>query len=355
MEVNETVLASEVAKSEGDDDRELYMILGGFAFFQAVAAATSLNLFAHISANPGVTRVEISRALGLPENSARVLLLACAALRLLQRDPINGGYRTTSMAERAFVRDRPGNVAPLLDAYQLLHYPALSHTQEAIRTGSNSGLRCFPGHGNTLYERLATNPDLERVFHEWMRYLNGLGHAWLQVPELQQVRHLVDVGGGTGANALLLSQFYPDLKITVFDLPSICAIVNEKQTRWGSGVRISTHAGDFLKDEFPPGGDALAFNRIFNIYSSESNLRTLKRCHEYLPPGGIVIISNMFSDDEETGSLTAAHLSLYFHVLATGEGMVYPVRDYVEWFSAAGFLALNVYRVGRDTVLVGRR
>jgi hypothetical protein len=63
----------------------------------------------------------------------------------------------------------------------------------------------------------------------------------------------------------------------------------------------------------------------------------------------------MFSDDDEAGSLTAAHLSLYFHVLATGEGMVYPVKDYVEWFRDAGFEALNVYRIGRDTVLVGRR
>lgn len=355
MEVNEEALQPALPGGDGEEDRDLYLILGGFAFFQAVAAATSVNLFGYISANPGATRADISRALNLPDNSTRVLLLACTALRLLKREATNAGYHTTSMAERAFVRDRPGNVAPLLDAYQLLHYPALSHTLEAILTGSNAGLKCFPGQGNTLYERLATQPELERVFHEWMRYLNGLGHSWLQVPDLQQAKHLVDVGGGTAANALLLSQFYPDLQITVFDLPSICATVDEKRARWGPSVRIATHAGDFLKDDFPAGADALAFNRIFNIYSSDSNLRTLKKCHDYLPSGGIVVISNMFSDEDETGSLTAAHLSLYFHVLATGQGMVYPVKDYVEWFRAAGFGALNIYRVGRDTILVGRR
>jgi hypothetical protein len=146
------------------------------------------------------------------------------------------------------------------------------------------------------------------------------------------------------------------MRITIFDLPSVCAVADAKLARCGpASAGISTHPGNFLVDPFPDGADAIVFTRIFNIYSEETNRRLLARCADYLEPGGCVIISNMFCDDDEAGSLTAAHLSLYFHVLATGEGMVYPVKDYVQWFEAAGFDSLVVYTVGRDRVLVARR
>src|SRR5688500_16481945 len=61
MQVNERVLALEGAQTERDEDRDLYMILGGFAFFQAVTAAVSVNLFGRISESPGATLAELSR------------------------------------------------------------------------------------------------------------------------------------------------------------------------------------------------------------------------------------------------------------------------------------------------------
>jgi ubiquinone/menaquinone biosynthesis C-methylase UbiE len=265
-------------------------------------------------------------------------------------------YSTTTLAERAFIRGSPGDVFPLLDAYNKLHYPAFLHTLEAIRTGTNAGLSCFPGPGDTLYERLAQYPELEIVFHDWMKRLNGFGQAWLSVPELARATHVIDAGGGTGPNALMLAQFYPGVRVTIFDLPSICSVVDEKRKRWGAAAAgVSTHAGNFHTDPFPDGADTIAFLRIFNIYSPEANTNLLKRCYEYLPSGGNVVVSSMLMDDDESGSLTAAHLSLYFHVLATGKGMVYALSDYLDWFEAAGFDAVNVYGVGGDRVLVGRK
>jgi SAM-dependent methyltransferase len=357
MNLAEIVLEQdEQGSADSDDERTLSLLLGGFAFFQAVVAACNLDLFGHVSRKAGMTATEIGAVLEIPRHSTRVLLLACTSLGLLKRDAVTGGYSTTSLAERVFVRGRRGDLFPLLDAYHKLHYPALFHTTEAIRTGTNAGLSCFPGSGDTLYERLAEHPELEKVFHDWMRCLNGFGQSWLSVPELTGARHVIDAGGGTGQNALLLTQFYPDVRVTIFDLPSICQVVEEKFKRWGpAAAGISTHAGDFLTDPFPQGADVIAFLRIFNIYSAESNRDLLQRCYAYLPSGGSVIVSSMLTNDDETGPLTAAHLSLYFHVLATGKGMVCPLADYVSWFEAAGFETLRVYRVRGDRVLVGQK
>jgi SAM-dependent methyltransferase len=342
--------------AEREDERTLSLVLGGFAFFQAVVAACNLDLFGHVSRKRGMTATEIGAALEIPRHSARVLLLACTSIGLLKRDAETGGYSTTPLAERVFVRGSRGDLFPMLDAYHKLHYPALFHTTEAIRTGTNAGLSCFPGAGDTLYERLAEHPELEKVFHDWMHCLNGFGQSWLSVPELTSARHVIDVGGGTGLNAVLLSQFYPGVRVTIFDLPSICQVVEEKLKRWGPAASaIHTHAGDFRTDPFPQGADVIAFLRIFNIYSAESNRDLLRRCYEYLPSGGCVIVSSMLTDDDETGPLNAAHLSLYFHVLATGKGMVLPLADYVSWFEAAGFETLRVYQVRGDRVLVGQK
>ena len=75
--------------------------------------------------------------------------------------------------------------------------------------------------------------------------------------------------------------------------------------------------------EFPgqSGNDLLnvAF-ALTHIYSEEQNRGFVRRAADSLPPGGLLLVfPSMVADDDETGPLSAAFLSLYFLCLATGE------------------------------------
>ncbi|HYH99741.1 methyltransferase [Hyalangium sp.] len=336
-------------------DRELMLMLGGAGFFQALVAAHELGLFRYLAAHPGMSQAALAEGLGLPPASLRVLLLACCAMKLVERTQ-DGEYRNLEWVSAAFAGERP-SFTTVVEGFDRLLYQPFSRLTESLRRGTNLGLDCYPGPGNTLYERLAAHPPLEAIFHAWMSNLSSSGLPERLTGALHDRTHVLDVGGGDGTNAVLLAKAHPGLKVTILDLPSICERARARAAAEGLDGRISTHPCDIRTDPFPTGADAILFSRIFNIYSEEQNRGFVRRSADSLPPGGLLLVfPSMVCDDDETGPLSAAFLSLYFLCLATGEGRVYPPSSYEEWFREAGFSSLEcTVDAGDDAVFIGRK
>ena len=81
----------------------------------------------------------------------------------------------------------------------------------------------------------------------------------------------------------------------------------------------------------------MLYSHIFTIWSPENNLKLLQRTYSALDEGGRVLILNMMANDDDTGPLSTALGSPYFLAIATGEGMLYPWKDYDKWLLEAGF------------------
>jgi predicted O-methyltransferase YrrM len=326
--------------------RELNLVMGGFAFFQALVAGTQLDIFGRLAARPGTTLAGLARALRLRPHPLRVLLLGLCSAGLLHRDRA-GGYRNTRVADRFLVPERGENLLAAIAAYHALIYKPLFHLTDAVRTGQNVGLAEFPGPGATLYKRLARRPAEERIFQDWLHMVSAHSNDALRaIPTLSRVRHLLDVGGGDGTNGIAMRRAHPNMKITVFDLPSVCRLAAKNIRHAGLEQVVSTAPGDFLTDSFPRGADGILFGHILNIFGEARNRQLLRRAHRALPRGGIVICFNSMTDDTEMGPPRSALLSLYFLALASGEGMVYPWKDYRAWFTEVGFRKVEVHRVG---------
>jgi ubiquinone/menaquinone biosynthesis C-methylase UbiE len=173
------------------------------------------------------------------------------------------------------------------------------------------------------------------------------------VEELAGAKRLLDIGGGNGTNAFRLAERFPQLHITIFDLPSVCALARKEIAARKLSHRISTISGNFLRDAVPKGFDAILIAHLLTIYSEAKNIKLLSKCHRALPEGGILVNLDDHVDDEET-NLDAAVLSLYFLVIATGEGMIPPFADYARWFAAAGFGRVRPY-TGLPGIIVARK
>jgi SAM-dependent methyltransferase len=336
------------------DLRELRLVIGGFAHFQSLVAACELGLFDLLSAEPGRTAAEIRDRLGASQHGTRVLLGACLAVRLLEKDAASR-YRNRPVAERLLVRGRPNGWLPLVEAHHRLLYDSFRHLTASVRTGRNEGLVAFPGPGDTLYERLAAHPDLEGAFHRWVRAISKATNPLLaRVDELRDARRLLDVGGGDGTNAIALAGLFPRLEIAVFDLPSVCERAARNVAEHGLSDRISVVPGDLLRDPFPRGFDVVFVAHMLTIWSDEQNVALLSKCREALPPGGRVVDLDDMCDDE--ADLDSARLSLYFLNLATGTGGMRSWAEYEGWFARAGLRDVRAYRgAGLDGVMVGTK
>lgn len=336
-------------------DRELTLILGGAVFFQSIVASHRVGIFRYLAQHPDQTRAQIADALQVPITSIRALVMTLRALGFLTESAA-GALRNADWVSEAFGSDDPTFPAVLEGFAQLLYLP-FSKLTESMVSGQNLGLEFFPGEGTTLYERLGATPELEGVFHRWMSSLSAQGLPPRLVAELEDRSHVLDVGGGDGTNALLLAKAHPRLKVTVLDLPSICARAAQKIADAEMGDRIDVMGCNIREERLPLGADAVLFSRIFNIYSEAQNQYFVHEAARVLPPGGkLVVFPSTVSENDEGGPLSAGLLSLYFLALATGEGRVYKPADYQVWFENAGFSKLRIHVDESDeAVIVGQR
>jgi ubiquinone/menaquinone biosynthesis C-methylase UbiE len=329
------------------------LFLRGFAGFQVLVAAHRLGLFELLATGPARRLEYIRDELRLPDQSARALLLSCASLGLVKRDS-GGGYRNSRAIERMFVGPRRAWTIPHLEAFHRLMYQPFYHLTEALQQGRNVGLAALPGSGNTLYERFESDAENKRVFYAWMKSIKRGSVPQDVVAALRDRRHLLDVGGGDGDNAIELARRLPELRITIVDLADTCELAARNVAAAGLSNRITMHPANFVEDPLPPGADAILFAHIFNIYAADTNRALVEKSAKALPEGGKLVVYNLISEDDETGPWYAGFMSLYFQVLATGTGLVYPPSRYKEWFAGAGFASLDINVTG-EGVFIGTK
>jgi cyclopropane fatty-acyl-phospholipid synthase-like methyltransferase len=209
----------------------------------------------------------------------------------------------------------------------------------------NVGIKTLPGRGNTISQRLAYDRKLESKFQKAMSSASMLKSylLTLSLVDLGKIKHLLDLGGGDGTIALWLQKKYPKMKISIFELPSVCRMARKNIKKHGLSHKISVIPGNFFEDSFPEDVDAMLFCKTLPNFSPETNQKLIKKCYDSLPKGGMLIISDPCCNEEQTGPLTAALYASYYLTLSTGEGMIYTVGEYIKWLRDAGFSKVRNY------------
>lgn len=113
---------------------------------------------------------------------------------------------------------------------------------------------------------------------------------------LTEARHLIDVGGGIGDIASALCTQYPNLSVTLINLPSALDLVRENVAAHGLSERITPVAMDMYRDPYPT-GDAVLLSRI--LYPMNVQFCTLlcQKAYDALEPGGRIVILDMIISD----------------------------------------------------------
>ncbi len=332
--------------------KRFYHICAGHIYFQTLRAAVELGIFDLLQTEGPLTADQISGRTGIEEKPARILLLGCVSLGLIKKK--GALYRISKLSATLLASSSPRNIIPIIAWQHHINYHPMSKFTEALRENRNAGLDDLPGNERTLYERLTHDPEKEIIFQDAMRAISlQANHLLVRHVDFSCYKHVVDIGGGNGTNAINLATAFPNLKVTVFDSPSVCEIARENINRHGLSNRIGTVAGNAFTDPFPD-ADCFLFCHFMTIWSAERNTSLLRKAYHHLHEGGAAMIFNMMQHDDGSGPLSAAMGSPYFLTLATGEGMLYTWNEYGSWLKDAGFQTVRRIRLLMDHgVLVG--
>lgn len=322
--------------------------------FQYLSAAFQFGLFELLGRDPGLRRADIAKLLEIEDQPARILLLGCTWAGLLRKD--GDRYYNTPISEPLAGRldDVPAVFIPW---EQHVNYRPMAWFYESLKENTNVGLRCeIPGESPTLYGRLALDPHLETTFHNAMGSVTRLvAEELVEQLDLSRCTHLLDVGGGTAVNATHLARRWPNLRITIVDLPTIAETANAKIASLGLADRVRAVGLDAFNDEFPTGCDAVLFAHFLEIWSIERIKSLVAKAARAVESQAAIFLVTPGVDDDETGPAIAAALSAYFLTVASGEGMVYTRAEYEQWLSEAGFEPTGHQNMGGlgDVVISG--
>lgn len=170
----------------------------------------------------------------------------------------------------------------------------------AVRTGTSAYHEIF---GLPFWEDLEAHPDIAASFDALM---GPPGHGTPD-PEVlvtrgwEQVKTVVDVGGGTGALLAEILRARPAIHGTLVDLPRTVARASSLLQPAGVGERVRIVGQSFF-DPLPVGADLYLLKSILNDWPDREAKLILSRCAQAARPGGRVVILGGVSPDDKADS-----------------------------------------------------
>lgn len=294
--------------------RALFDLCSGFCYSQILVSCEALGLFEPDCPYP-VTAAAISAAHDPALSADRVaaLLDGAVALGLLEVAGAPGSYRRGNAG--AALAGNPGVRAMVRHnqhLYRDLAQPLKLLSPEPI----DSALRRY-------WSYAGRGPGEEASTEEVLTYSKLMAESQqfivdqvLAAMAFAPYRHLLDLGGGTGAFARQVGQRHPHLKLTLLDLPAVieqARIVQAGQP----GQDIELCPGDLFGPLPAIDADLVTLVRVLHDHDEAAVRALLQELRRQMQPGATLMIAEPLAG-RRGGEGSHAYFATYF--LAMGQG-----------------------------------
>ncbi len=312
----------------------LFDLCAGFVYSQVLLALVRLDI-PRILRDAPLTSDSLARRLDLPEPAMERLLLAAVSLRLLSMRSRN---RFGLGPLGAALIDNPG-VTGMIAHHHLL-YDDLRDPVALLRGCVAASLG---GYWPYAGSRAAPPPEQTRAYTALMSASQPMIAAEvLGAYPVGRHRHLLDVGGGSGAFATAALAASRRLRATVFDLPPVAAQAGACFEAAGLSGRARAIGGDFVRESLPTGADLIALVRVLHDHDDDVALSLLRRIHAALPPDGTLLLAEPMAGTR--GAAPAGDAYFGFYLLAMGSGRPRRPERIEAMLRQAGFTRVAMRR-----------
>ncbi len=320
---------------------ELNERIRGFQESRVVLTALELDVFTAVGDGAGA--VEVAARLNADPRSTEMLLNALASLRLLVKR--EGIFHNSPETARYFTAGSRDNARPaLLHTAHLWH--RWSTLTDCVRAGTAVARDEIASRGQEWTEAFIA------AMHR-----NASERAPLVVRAVgaENVRRMLDVGGGSGAYSIAFAQANPALQADILDLSTVEPIAQRHIEAAGVVDRVKVRAGDLRRDSLGEGYDLVFVSAICHMLSSRENFDLLRRGREALRPGGRIVIQDFILEADKTAPRFAALFALNM-LVGTSGGSSYSEPEYTTWLGEAGFREIRHVRLpGITGLMIGSR
>jgi 2,7-dihydroxy-5-methyl-1-naphthoate 7-O-methyltransferase len=222
-----------------------------------------------------------------------------------------------------------------------LAFTGLAHT---VRTGEPAWEQVF---GLPFWDYLDANPAISASFDATMA-VDGGNSAVAERYDWAAVRHVADIGGGTGTLIAEVLQRNPRLRGTLADLPETAARAREYLAGLGLDGRCEVVGQSFF-DPLPRGADAYLLNRVIHDWDDAAATAILRRCAEAAGSTGRVLVVESHGTP---GGDPAAFAEMNLRMLVLAGGRERTLDDYSALAADAGLQVTAVHDISERDLII---
>jgi caffeic acid 3-O-methyltransferase len=197
-------------------------------------------------------------------------------------------------------------------------------------------------HGESYFQYTSHNPRFSDFLNAGMGNQSRLYmQAVLRTYHgFQDVKCLVDVGGGTGSSLALITAKYPHMRGINYDLPHVAA---------ASPAYLGVeHIGGNMFESVPS-GDAIFMKWILHGWNDSECVTILRNCFNALPASGgkVILVESVLPDfvlhsEIDAGMRAALQMDLIVMMLNTVGAKERTLQEFRQLAMAAGFASVCV-------------
>ncbi|KAH6775378.1 hypothetical protein C2S52_012939 [Perilla frutescens var. hirtella] len=236
-------------------------------------------------------------------------------------------------ASRLLLKDEPQSIVPharaMLDPILMDPWHHLSEW-----FGNELATPFATKNGREFWEHAAVDKVMNVLFNEAMACDAGFVTSVLTTQcrgVFQDLKLMVDVGGGTGATAKGIAAAFPGLKCIVMDLPHVVAGLE--------GSENLSYVGGDMFDSIPT-ADAIFFKWILHDWNDIDCVKILKKCKEAISKssaGKVIVVEMVMEDEKEEREATETKLFFDLEMMTIVTGKERTEKEWAKLFFAAGF------------------
>ncbi|KAL5792122.1 hypothetical protein ACOSP7_000716 [Xanthoceras sorbifolium] len=243
-------------------------------------------------------------------------------------------YSLTPVSECFITDQNDVSLGPLMALTQdKVFLDSWSQLKDSVLEG---GIPFDRVYGTHAFEYPGLDPRFNEVFNKAMH-----NHTTIVIKNIieaykgfENVKQLVDVGGGLGVTLRAVTAKYPHIKGINFDLPHVIQHAPQYP-----GVE---HVGGDMLERVPK-GDAIFMKWILHDWSDEQCTRLLKNCYKSIPDDGkVIVVESILPVSPETDVATKATSQLDVLMMTQNPGGKERSRhEFMALATGAGFSGIR--------------
>ncbi len=327
------------------DDKPLWDVVAGLVGYLGFLVAYDLELFEKLRDDPKSID-EICSDIGIEKRPAEAILSTCQNLGFVKAS--DSKFELTNVSKTYLLKTSPYYFGFTFDLV-IKNYLGYDDIKKAVLANKPTA------YGEReVFETHEQQAELAKNFTRFMHSASmASAKSWPENIDLSAYKHILDIGGGSGAHTIGVLLEWENLSGTVIDLPPVCEVCEEYLNQNNLNERAGTLVGDFWECDYPE-ADLHFYSQIFHDWSIEKCKYLSDKSFNSLPKSGKIIIHEILMNDDKSGPFAASAGSVA--MLAWTEGKQYSGQELTEILSSSGFSSIEIIPTfGYWSIVVGTK